>query len=533
MQNLQGGSTQSAKRFRRFLQGGTNHVQAILRTEDTPRLTKILLDPEEKERLRTILATEATSALFKIKDDTFAATIINQFDPETWQIKSKSEVKGNNLLHHSINMGNRFSSIALLTTNHPHVTDLVFEKNLTAAGDTPLMSSLKEGMVGMSEKIWDLMLSRGQANFGEIGSQLTHIVQLCAQHEDNDLLLKIIRTQNPHKICQIVFARTGEERTVLDTCRDEDTLVEILKLLEIRYLEADLLQCDRRKRNVLYHWARCDFHKAIDHLQSHLSAETFKKMIMDKSSSGDNAMMVSAFTGNKETLDILLRHVWLYLPTLYKNDVDEILHDEDIYGATLMTMAFSQSENLRNANHLLLEMEKKYHASDTDQGKIELKECFRKHLRPSREVQNVLNNIKSSLPKSRFKAVATWIKVFFTSLLLPLALFFFDMFFDSVLVYQYHGDDDSLNETYFDCRHHSQENRTENRFFGNLVKHNQTICEKELNSTTMPFLCTPFALDNNSRFNYSLAFMISPWVFFFFEFCQSEEYGQLLKEVNS
>ena len=429
-------------RIKRFLQGGKYDVESVLRTGNSRSLAKILVDPKERERLETILSTDATSTLFKIKGDTFSATIIDQFDPETWKIKSKIEEKGNNLLHHCINTGNRFSAIALLTTDHNHVTDLVFEKNL--AGDTPLMSSLKEGMVGVSEKIWDLMVSQGQAKVGEIGSQMTHIVQLCAQHEDNELLLKIIKTQNPHKICKLVFARTGEERTVLDTCRDEETLIQILKLLEIRYVEADLLQCDKRQRNVLYHWARCDFYKAIDYLQNHLSAESFKKMMMEKSSSGDNAMMASASNGNKETLDILLRHVWLYLPCLYRNDVDEILHNEDIYGDTLLTLAFSQTENMQNANHLLLEMEKKYHASDTDQGKMELKECFRKHLRPSREVQNVLNNIRNSLPKSRNKIIATWIKVFFTSLLLPLALFFFDMFFDAVLVYQSHGECDSL-----------------------------------------------------------------------------------------
>ena len=108
-------------------------------------------------------------------------------------------------------------------------------------------------MVGVSEKIWDLMISQGRT--GEISAQLIRIVQLCAQYEDNELLLKIIRTQNQHKICKLVFTRTEEERSVLDTCRDEDTLIEILKLLEIRFVETDLLQCDKSDRNVLYHWA--------------------------------------------------------------------------------------------------------------------------------------------------------------------------------------------------------------------------------------------------------------------------------------
>ena len=513
-----GAGPKGSKRTKRFLQGGTYDVERILRTENSPGLIKILVDPKEKERLATLLSSDAISPLFKFKNDTFAATIIDQIEPESWKIKSKIEGDpfgrdGNNVLHHSINAGHRFATIALLTTNHPHVPDLVFETN--HAGDTPLMKSLKKGMVGVSEKIWDLMISQGRT--GEISAQLIRIVQLCAQYEDNELLLKIIRTQNQHKICKLVFTRTEEERSVLDTCRDEDTLIEILKLLEIRFVETDLLQCDKSDRNILYHWARCDFYKAIDHLQNHLSDETFKEMVMKKSSSNDNAMMVSASNGNKETLHILLRHIWLYLPTLYSNDMDEILHNEDIYGDTLLTLTFSQSENMRNANHLLLEMEKKFHASETDEGKVELKECFRRHLRPSRQVQNVLNDIKNSLPKSTVRTIATWVKVFFTSLLLPLALFFFDMIFDAVLVVNYHGDD--TQDQYRFCR-------------GNSTSVT-TVCEMLENEVEdMQFLCTPLALDNNSRFNYSMAFIISPWVFFFFEFFQSEEYEHLLEKVN-
>ena len=50
---------------------------------------------------------------------------------------------------------------------------------------------------------------------------------------------------------------------------------------------------------------------------------------------------------------------------------------------------------------------------------------------------------------------------------------------------------------------------------------NTSQCEKHM-IQDMPFLCTPLALDNNSKFNYSLAFVISPWIFFFVEFCLSE-----------
>ena len=127
------------------------------------------------------------------------------------------------------------------------------------------------------------------------------------------------------------------------------------------------------------------------------------------------------------------------------------------------------------------------------------------------------------------KTLVIWIKVFFTSLLLPLALFFFDMFFDAFLVYKYHGDKDTLYEDQHGvCRNHSQEHISNKMFNLSSVTN---VCEERI--LEMPFLCTPLALDNNSRFNYSLAFIISPWVFFFFEFYQSEEYRELSEKVNS
>ena len=194
------------------------------------------------------MSSDANSALFKLKNDTFVATIIDHIDPEVWKINSKIEGRGENLLHYCINQGYRSSAVALLTKDHPHVTDLVFEKN--AAGNTPLMSSLKQKMESVSHKIWEVMLTRGQTKIEEIGSQLSHILQLCAQNEQNELLLKILQgthTQNPPKVCELVFAKTGEENTLLATCRDEDTLIQILKLLEIKVVEEDFLRYDKKR----------------------------------------------------------------------------------------------------------------------------------------------------------------------------------------------------------------------------------------------------------------------------------------------
>ena len=527
-------------KLRDFLQ--RTDVKSILQTEDYQGLKKVLSDPEEKEKLKTVLSSDASSTLFKLKNDTFVATIIDHMDPEVWKINSKIEGRGENLLHYCINNGYRFSAVALLTTDHPHVTDLVFEKN--AAGNTPLMSSLKQKMEAVSHMIWVVMLTRGQAKIDEIGSQLSHILQLCAQNEENELLLKIlqgIRAQNPQKVCELVLAKTGEENTLLATCRDEDALIRILKLLKIKAVEEDFLRCDKKKRNVLNHWARSDFHEAIHHLQIHLSTDTFKKMLMQKSSNGNNPIMVSALHGNKECLDIFLHHICLYQKTFYKDDLADILHDEDNYGDTLLALVLEQPERLGSAKKILLDLEMKHHGAnakhannasvedkDAEKGKRELTECLRKHLKPSVEVQQALNDIDNALPKSNLKKAGIWVRVFLKSLLLPVLLLFLDVFFDAILVNQYSDFEDSnLEYQYNVCRSHETGMGIEQT---NQTVDQEHVCETNL-SSSRPFVCIPLALKANPRFNYSLAFVISPWIFYYIEYCQSE-YWQKSAEVD-
>ena len=472
------------------------------------------------------MSSDASSTLFKLKNDTFVATIIDQLDPEIWNIKSKIEGREENLLHFCINKGYHFSAIALLTTDHPHLTNLVFEKN--KAGNTPLMSSLKQKMEAVSHKIWDVMLSRGQEKIEEIGSQLSHILQLCAQNEENELLLKILKAihnQKPTKVHELVFSRTGEEWTVLHMCKDENTLIQILNLLEIKTVEEDLLHCDKEDKNVFNHWARHDLHEAIDHLQIHLSAEAFKKMITQRSSNGKNPIMVSAFHSSKECLDTFLHHICLYQKTLYKDDLGRILHEEDKHGDTLLALVLQQPGRLDSAKNILLYLEMKYHgaeakhANNAEKGKQELTECMRKHLKPSVEVQRALNDIDNSLPKSFLKKASIWVRVFLKSFLLPVLLLFLDVSFDAILVFQYSDYEDSnLDYEYRLCRGFETRAGTEEV---NKTVYEETIWEKN-SISNQSFVCIPLGLEKYPRFNYSLVFVISPWIFYYIEYCQSD-----------
>ena len=506
----------------------------MLRTESYTGLRKTLADPEERAKLEDILSESSPSKLFKIRDDKFAAEIIQKIDPEVWKIKSKNETRGDNLLHYFINEGFYLSFKYLLdTASSSDLTELVFEQN--KAGNTPLMSSLTQNMHAISHKLWQIM-QKDVERFADTSSSLNQrkmtVLHLCAQNEENKLLLQIFKALHSTKQDSL-FTRTREGRTVLDICKDEDTLIQILELLDLTQLEQDLQYCDHKDRNILNHWARNNLHLSIDYLQMNISKETFKEMILKESLNGKNPIMISALHSKKESLERFLHHICFYR-SLYKDDLDKILHSKDIYGDTILSLILQQSGRLDAAKNIILDMEKKYHGAETetcethstmnkatDEGKRRLLKCLKEHLNPSVEVQKAIDDIESSLPKSTAKKAGICFRVILKSFLVPVLVLFFDIFFDGVLVYQYSDyENDDLIDDHEKCRNATLSSRMDLIYDNETSLRDDAHCEVEKRSA-MPFVCIPLALDKYSRFNYSLAFVISPWIFYYIEYCQS------------
>ena len=100
-------------------------------------------------------------------------------------------------------------------------------------------------------------------------------------------------------------------------------------------------------------------------------------------------------------------------------------------------------------------------------------------------------------------------KVFFKTLLLPMALLLLDALPDIVLVNSYRQDWLAENSTF-----HYQD--FEVCQMGNLSSRLGNF------STSMPFVCFPAKLGKKPKFVYALAFIISPWLFYLFEYFHSE-----------
>ena len=96
------------------------------------------------------------------------------------------------------------------------------------------------------------------------------------------------------------------------------------------------------------------------------------------------------------------------------------------------------------------------------------------------------------------------------------------LFFDAALVQEYRSyKDSSLDAEYRWCRNESS----------NPEVLPTITCEEEIFSQ-MSFACTPLKFNAISRFNYSLVFVIMPWIFYFIEFLFSS-YMEDMKKVQT
>ena len=248
-------------------------------------------------------------------------------------------------------------------------------------------------------------------------------------------------------------------------------------------------------------------------------------------------MMFSALHGNKMSLELMFLH-YTYIKRNWsiedKKKYDgEILHHKNSFGNTLLALVLQQTGRLEVPRAILLEMEKQFHdineedkieQKDTEKYKKDLTSCMKKHLKPSVEVPNALYNVENSLSKNKFRKGLIWCNVILMSLVIPVFLLFLDFITDLLLVKTYKGKNYSkLSESYMNCIASRQPPTATD------LEVTENMTNSTCNTSEMPFLCSPLHLNKSSRFNYSLAFIISPWVFYWIEYCQSNYWADFSK----
>ena len=379
-------------------------------------------NPEEfkkRQRFQIYLHSGESSKLFDIEEDEAAQRIMKIFEPHLWKIDSKNFLN-QNLLHFFIT--SRFKSSLVYLLRHPnqHVRDMVFEKDLAAK--TPLMVSLRSLIRSHSQDpvtvaIWDVMknsgLDRIQKHFDNSDDDILHV---CAETDQNVLLLEIARMVEKS---EHVLRKNKDDRTVLDLCDNQKVLCQLLELLSTQIQLGGALKdikSENKQKNLLHYWAAKNFDDAVDMFRKSVSPTIFTDKLFEKSANGSTPLMACATNGSKECLQIFLCFLSLemkdWTPTEKETRMETILHDNNKYNETLLSLVLKQREILEVSKHILLEWEKTTHThkemsnEDRKADQRQLKsvtKCMKTNLKPSVEVQKALADVNDSLRKKKTK----------------------------------------------------------------------------------------------------------------------------------
>ena len=113
------------------------------------------------------------------------------------------------------------------------------------------------------------------------------------------------------------------------------------------------------------------------------------------------------------------------------------------------------------------------------------------------------------------RIIFIWIQVFLKTLLIPVVLLIVDAVPDFALVDSY--------------RHNWLNSTPRYRLASGYQDFESCQLQEGNRSTNMSFICFPKKLGNDAKFFYSLAFVISPWFFYLFEYFHSDHQMKLQK----
>ena len=246
------------------------------------------------------------------------------------------------------------------------------------------------------------------------------LLHLCAENNQNSLLVDICQTEGISKESKqnALTEKTPDGRSVLDLCRDEETLMTIISKLNPK--EMNLSEQDKKGRNIFHHLVKKDFAVLIKKLKTSLARDQFVDMILQPSNNGSNVLMRAALQSATKSLDFLL--CYFSQEVLATDEQDKILHETNEFGNNLLALVLQQREALKVSKQILLNMEKTCHASEKEGSLKAFIECLKKHIDPSIDVLEAMNDVESMLPKSSITTAIIIVKAFIEHFMLPVAI---------------------------------------------------------------------------------------------------------------
>jgi len=296
---------------------------------------------------------------------------------------------------------------------------------------------------------------------------------------------------------------------------------------------------------------QCALANNIEHFKMVLESVscTEEDLLYTDVETGDNPVMIAAKLRHKDLVSDVLRSqkfVKMEPPFL-----ENFIHSRNKYDQTLLHMVALQGPELEEQKLLILRKEIEIHciselSHEADQ--LKLQRCLRGQLKSSAEAAIILEQSRAiqGIPKTLKELKAekgkVWSKLFFATLFLSLIFNAVDIGSDTLILLRYWRElsrqffpsQQSSNETFIAGESEQSQleiEPCERDYYGIGLPVDKIECIENWNAgKNVSLNCFPMGMDSQSKFGYTLFFILVPWPFFIYEFFTSRHYEALVAE---
>merc|ERR550534_773541 len=312
---------------------------------------------------------------------------------------------------------------------------------------------------------------------------------------------------------------------------------------ELYELFADLKKMFHQTGYILQ---QCALANNVEHFKMVLESVscTEEDLLFTDAETGDNPVMIAAKLRHKDLVSDVLRSS--KVTGTDTSFLETFIHSRNKSDQTLLHMVALQGPELEEQKLLILRREIEIHCNNGDlaheSDQRTLQRCIRKQLKSSAEAAVILQQVRDlqGIPKTEKELKAekgkVWTKLFFSTLFLSLIFNAIDIGSDTLILLRYWRE---LSRQFLTT---NIKNETSNDILNNLEP-----CERDYYGIGLPsdrqecirdwelgknisLNCYPMSMDPQSKFGYTLFFILVPWPFFIYEFFTSRHYEALVVE---
>ena len=418
-----------------------------------------------------------------------------------------------------------FSGVMLLSKDKQNLLKII-HYNFLVVG-----MQVKDSLSNFDEEIWDMEFKKRLERYSKKAIAPIILMGYC---RDISRLGPIKRGPQKDKIiddCKSKIKKIGKKRKAIPRFVDfvEGTSEQLCVIFR---------DVERLFKHPGYRLQQCAYVNNALHFGTIIENPdvTMADLCYPEDETEDSPIMIAAKLRHKDVLNAFLRSNKFDHENCDTEILEQVIHYRNKLGQSLLHAVALQGPELEEQKLQILRKEIKLHViTDIEQfhvtEQINLQRCLRQQLKSSAEAAIILDQSRAlqGIPKTdhelKMEKGKVWSRLFFASLLLMLIFNAIDTGSDILIVIRYYYEMYPNKDTRLSSTMPCGEIET------NLTANNIN-CDNITVGQEISIQCIPNDMTGDSKFAYTLFFLLVPWPFFIYEFFTSRQYEQLFAKYK-